>query len=282
MAHVDLDRIARVAASLHVRVRDMLRAGPAHSASGGEPTVNAKGDIQAWFDIEADRIAIDTLRQEFGCGVLWSEEQSEPIDLGGPGPTFVIDPVDGSTNAKRGIPCSGFALGAIPHGEPVCPEQVVFGLVGPLEPGHALAAAAGQGCYVVDESGKPIGPPCRVRPDGPLDAAMLGADWSGRLPPGAERIAAHVAHMRSFGASTRSIALVAAGSIDAHIDLRGRLTPENYLAPSRLVLEAGGLVRGHDGHPIPPVESLLDRRPFVACAGEQLLEGLIELLNMPA
>lgn len=45
--------------------------------------------------------------------------------------------------------------------------------------------------------------------------------------------------VRSYGCASRAMALVAGGAIDAHIDVRSRLTPESFLAAAlKIALDA--------------------------------------------
>ncbi len=66
---------------------------------------------------------------------------------------------------------------------------------------------------------------------------------------------------------------------DAHIDVRGRLTAESYLAAARLVIEAGGWVIGLDGAPLRSPENLTDRVSLIAASSRQLGDNIVEFLG---
>jgi fructose-1,6-bisphosphatase/inositol monophosphatase family enzyme len=73
--------------------------------------------------------------------------------------------------------------------------------------------------------------------------------------------------------------LIAAGATDAHVDMRGRLTVESYLAAARLVIEAGGWVVDLDGAPLKSPENLTDRVSLIAASSRQLCDEIVEFLG---
>ncbi len=79
--------------------------------------------------------------------------------------------------------------------------------------------------------------------------------------------------------ASRAISLVAEGATDAHVDARGRLTAESYLAAARLVIEAGGWVVGLDGTTLTVPESLTDRVSLVAASSRELCDEIEEVLG---
>ena len=73
--------------------------------------------------------------------------------------------------------------------------------------------------------------------------------------------------------------MVAIGATDAHVDARGRLTAESYLAAARLVIEAGGWVAGPNGAPLATPESLTHRVSLVAASSRELYDEIVEVLG---
>jgi fructose-1,6-bisphosphatase/inositol monophosphatase family enzyme len=72
--------------------------------------------------------------------------------------------------------------------------------------------------------------------------------------------------------------LVATGALDAHVDVRRRLTPESFLAASLVVTEAGGHVVQLDGSPLGPFGGLQDRTTLIAAATPDLLKEIINAI----
>jgi len=105
-------------------------------------------------------------------------------------------------------------------------------------------------------------------------------------PPGAEttakfasaertwRVVSQASTIRRTGASVLDLCYVAEGAYDGYVDLRDRLTPENFLAPSLIVTEAGGEFTGQDGRPLGTVEFT---HPYsvVAAANRSLLDEIL-------
>jgi len=81
--------------------------------------------------------------------------------------------------------------------------------------------------------------------------------------------------MRVYGCASRALCLVAMGALDAHIDVRCRLTPESFLAASLLVTEAGGYICCLDGGALGPYQSLQDRTTLIAVSTKELAEEII-------
>jgi fructose-1,6-bisphosphatase/inositol monophosphatase family enzyme len=58
--------------------------------------------------------------------------------------------------------------------------------------------------------------------------------------------------------------------VEAHLDLRDNLTPENFLAPALIITEVGGLVTDPSGQPLPMIQALTERYSVVAAATPEL------------
>jgi fructose-1,6-bisphosphatase/inositol monophosphatase family enzyme len=84
--------------------------------------------------------------------------------------------------------------------------------------------------------------------------------------------------VRVYGCASRALRLVAEGALDAHIDVRSRLTPESFLAASLLVTEAGGHICHLDGKDLGPFQSLQDRTTLVAASTKELALEIINAL----
>ena len=125
-------------------------ASPAAGAAMGK---NLKGDLQYSFDLNADRAVRNSLAREFQSGIVLSEESGPwRFGTGSPEYRFVVDPVDGSDNHKRGLPLSAFSLAVLPATARVCCDQVLWGIVGFLEEDAPLIAGRGRGAFRGRES----------------------------------------------------------------------------------------------------------------------------------
>ncbi len=109
---------------------------------------------------------------------------------------------------------------------------------------------------------------------------MISVELNHHSPsPGLARLMAAARGVRCYGCASRALALVAEGATDAHVDARGRLTAESYLAATRLVIEAGGRVIGLDGAPVSSPENLTDRVSLVAASSRELCDEIVDVLG---
>jgi len=236
---------------------------------------NAKGDQVRWFDIVADQTACDYLNERFPYPVrLLSEEGNlRSFGKGKPEFTMVIDPVDGSDNFYRGIPIAGMSVALIPADLPISVSTVEYSLVGDLFTGKILTAARGRGAY---NEGNPVYTSKITN----LEKALISCELNHfRMNLPLTHILLHARGVRTFGCAIRALSMVATGILDAHLDLRCRLTPENFIGPSLIISEAGGILTDPQGKPLPDIQDLTERHSILASATPQLHEVLIQQIK---
>jgi myo-inositol-1(or 4)-monophosphatase len=259
--------------ALYQAVAAAVTAG--HAAEWAELGQNAKGDQVKWFDLAADRAVCAYLEQHFPGPVMLLSEEGEPRSFGRGEPewTMVLDPVDGSDNFSRGLAPAAMAVALIPAGLPVAVGTVEFALVGDLYHAQVWQAARGQGAW---RNGQTLRPSAVTQ----LEQALVNCDVSGAaIQPSLARLLAQTRGVRSFGAATQVLANVADGSLEAHLDLRNRLTPENFLAPALVISEAGGVITDSAGGTLPPIQVLTDTYALIAAANPDLHAALLHHLT---
>ena len=150
---------------------------------------------QFGFDLAADAAATEVLRAA-GLGVLSEESGSEPGD----GPVAVLDPVDGSTNASRGIRYFATSICVVDGQGPLAAVVHDHGC------GERFEATRGGGARCGGEALQPPG----ARP---LSECVVGVNgW----PPGRGGWAQH----RTLGAAALELCAVADGRLAATSTLR--------------------------------------------------------------
>jgi myo-inositol-1(or 4)-monophosphatase len=219
------------------------RAAHAARAAVGELSSTAERSVQFGegeggdTTLAVDKAAEDAIFAElesFGVPLLAvSEERGEvAIGAGEPQARVVVDPVDGSVNAKRGLP---FACVSIAVASGATMDAVDVGLVAELSPEREWWAARGEGAYCDDERLAALEP-------GPLEMLGLETARPERVAAAADALAAVGARrLRALGAVAASMCLVAAGQLDAMLTLRP-VRSVDVAAAQLIVREAGGTV----------------------------------------
>ncbi|HKU87566.1 MAG TPA: inositol monophosphatase family protein [Casimicrobiaceae bacterium] len=204
----------------------------------GKLTVERKtaNDFVSEIDKRAERVIIDTLSDRFPGHGFKAEESGES---GSSRYTWLIDPLDGTTNFLHGIPyyCVSIALRI--------DDAVVVGVVFDPTSGRLFTATRGSGAFL---DGNPI----RVSGRAGLTEAVVGTglpfkDWHylDDYLHSLREIMQRVAGIRRPGAAALDIAYVAAGWVDGHWE-KG-LNAWDVGAGSLLVEEAGGAVSTFSG-----------------------------------
>ena len=198
-------------------------------------------------DLAADRVALDILRGA-GLGVL--SEETGPHDTGAD-VVVVLDPVDGSTNAARGLPWFATSLCAVDA------RGARVALVVNQATGERFEAIRGEGAL---RNGGPMAPTACAR----LDDAVLGLTG---YPP--DDLGWR--QMRALGAAALDLCAVACGHLDAYIDCSNHAhSPWDYLGGMLICQEAGASIAEASGRELVTL-GWTDRRVPVAAATPALL-----------
>ncbi len=264
--------IARILVRLHAEARRTLlvstRVGPARAVGK-----NPKGDQQRAFDVAGDIAVRRFLEKELGSGIILSEE-SDNYRFGQTEPEFrfIVDPVDGSDNWARDLPLSSVTVAVLPAQGPIALGRVVAALVGGLEEETPIVATRGEGAHRG---------PKRLRASATrrIADAFVSCELNHFAPPPqVGDLLAGARAVRCYGCASRAITHVARGALDAHIDVRSRLTPESFLAAAAILQEAGGCVLDARGDQLPDFADHRQAATIVAAATEDLAREIIDAL----
>ncbi len=216
------------------------------------------------LDQVADAAALDVLGAA-GVGVL-SEESG--LRAGSGSETVIVDPVDGSTNASRGIPHYCVSLCVVDSGNAGADAartdatvvMPVAGLVRHLVSGEEFTAVAGGGAHL---DGRPI------TPSGCEHGARAVIGVSGR--PSSEL---PVWQVRVLGSAALDLCAVACGRLDAYLDLNSNHGVWDYAAGILICSEAGAWTGEADGRELFHLSHSERRGPIAAST-----TGLASLLG---
>jgi myo-inositol-1(or 4)-monophosphatase len=193
------------------------------------------GDTTLAVDRAAEDAVFDSL-VAFGEPLLAVSEERGEVSLNGGderGPVrVVVDPVDGSMNAKRGLPfaCVSVAVAGGPR-----MRDVEVGFVAELDPPRDWWAVRGEGAFLAGERLERLGP-------GALEVLGLETARPALVAAAAEAIAGIEARrLRVLGSVAAAMCLVAAGKLDAMVTLR-EVRSVDVAAAQLIVEEAGGAV----------------------------------------
>jgi myo-inositol-1(or 4)-monophosphatase len=250
--------------------RDAVQAY-ATTAERGVETGRGEGGDTAYVIDRAAEDAIFAEIEALGEPVTAVSEERGEIQIAGGGDVrIVIDPVDGSLNAKRGLP---FACVSIAIASGARMGDVELGWVAELDPrisegdeprpGRDWWAVKGEGAF---RDGEPLP---RLQP-GTLEVLGLETARPELVAAAASSIeAVQARRIRALGSVAMTLCLVAAGQLDGMLSLRP-IRSVDAAAAQLLVTEAGGAV----AFPAADDLSLEMRSPVLAARDQKLLEHL--------
>ena len=228
---------------LNVMVKSARHAGRTLKRDFGEVEhlqVSLKGPAN--FVTAADRRVEAMLHEELckarpGYGFLGEEGgRQEGTDKTN---TWIVDPLDGTTNFLHGIPQFAISIGLEREG------TIVAGLVYNPANDDLFTAERGKGAFLNDRR---LRVASRRRLDDAVIACGLPHYGRGDLEVGRKELAAvqeQVAGLRRFGSAALDLAWIAAGRLDGYWERN--LSPWDMAAGLLLVREAGGFVTDLDG-----------------------------------
>jgi myo-inositol-1(or 4)-monophosphatase len=187
----------------------------------------------------------------------------------------VIDPLDGSRNARRGLPHCALSL-AVARGDTMA--DVELGFVHDLGPGEEWVARRGEGAW---RNGVPLDRSVPERRVGErLELVGLESADPRWLRESAGALADVAHRLRGVGAIAVSLCQVAGGRLDGMVTLR-RSRAVDVAAAQLIVREAGGVVAFTACHePLgAPLAVLEPVSPVVAARSEA---GLAALARVPS
>ncbi|MGI8593207.1 MAG: inositol monophosphatase family protein [Solirubrobacteraceae bacterium] len=257
-------------------LREVLEARPTIKERAEETgTLGEGGDRTLLIDSAAEDLVfaqLDALHSEGHRFVAMSEERGE-VDYGDPEVRVVIDPIDGSLNAKRGIPGHSMSI-AVADG--VTMADIDFGFVYDFGANEEWTARRGKGARL---DGRLLPPDAGERrwEDGRLEVVGIESADPRRLAATIGALGPLTHRLRSVGSIAITLCSVSAARFDGMVTLSPTRAVD-AAAGQLIVREGGGLVAfpAFD----PPLSAPLDaapHSPVAAARTESSLEELAEL-----
>ena len=225
------------------RIADLVRTAvaPLLGTAEGRQELGrgAGGDRTVLLDQVAEDQVLAELRALARGGVpctVVSEEAGE-VDLGAPYPRVFVDPVDGSLNAKFGVPLSSVMLSLLDG--PLLGD-IRVGVVQSLVSGERWHAIRGTGAF---HDGSRVVP----RPHSSTRIQVLGVEGNPRQLETVWPLVRGVSKLRAMGSIALSLAFTATGAYDAFCSPRHSGRAFDMTAGMLMIKEAGGVITDLSG-----------------------------------
>ena len=184
----------------------VFRAMPSRDERERVIGVGEGGDETTAIDKAAEDAIVERFRAT-GASIVSEElgmvEGSDTI--------LVIDPIDGSLNAKRGIPFFSLSI-AVADGPTM--GDIHFGFVHDFGSGEEWSATRGEGAFL---NGEPLGD---VRPKDKIELLVMEATRKDLVAADAPKVAALAHRLRIMGSTALSLCHLAAGRVDGVCTLK--------------------------------------------------------------
>jgi myo-inositol-1(or 4)-monophosphatase len=282
-----LDILIESSKNVYSEIKDLL--GTSEGAS--KISLGAGGDISRKIDIVAETAVLNTIKSSnispviIGeeCGIVnlnksssssspSSSKSSNNNDNG-----FVImDAVDGTTNAIRGIP---FSCCSLAFANEFKLSSVTDAVVLDLFTGDIYSASKQKGSFFNNKkisvrNEKDFSSITSLEDLKSIDV-LIGTNVSG-VPPHIlgeiSKVISFSSHIRHFGANALELCYFARGFIDAYIDIRGKIRSTDMAAAYLIAKEAGGELYSTNGQELDSELGLKNKLSFYAVSNKKLFD----------
>ena len=235
------------------------------------------GDRTLLIDAAAEEAVFEELSRLHDEGLRFTavSEERGTVDFGDPEVLVVVDPIDGSVNAKRGLPHHSISI-AVARGDTMA--DVFFGYVYDFGPGEEWIARRGKGAWLNRALlSRAAGE--RRGHDGRLELLGIESADPRWVREAADALAESCYRLRALGTMASTVCQVAAARLDGMVSLK-RCRAVDVAAAQLIVREAGGYVA------FPwcdePLGAPLDIPPHSPIVAARTEPTLAELARIPA
>jgi len=251
LAHQVVEKIAR---------KIKREAKEQFHAFGRTVGLGADGTPTKYVDQLAEDIALKQIKKsKIKVNVL--SEEAGFLDFGGDY-TFVLDPVDGTRNAYRGIPL--YAVSLAIGTEKI--SDVTYGIVKNIPTGDLFVSEKHHGAFF---NGKPI-QTCDCPPKDRVSSLTLGKNHDDITLSLSKH---HI--VRSLGSASLEMCMVAIGGLDYYVLGKSYLRVIDIAAATLIVREAGGFVKTIDGAELDMNFTLDERTSLLVACSEEIVEEIL-------
>lgn len=238
--------------------------------------MGADGTPTKLIDLVAEEMVIKILKGSERPLTLVSEEIGK-IKLGN-GPSeaiFVVDPLDGTSNALKNIPAFGVSVAVAETSNStrsMTIEDIILGFVKNFATGDVYSAVKGRGASL---NGEKISPSAL----NDISHSSIGAYVYRADMEKIDRLCKSVRRMRTLGSVAIELCYVADGTYDAFLDIRGNLRIVDISAAKLIIEETGGIVTDELSRPLSGELNVLERTSIVAAGNGTIHGEIIKILG---
>ncbi|OPY23114.1 MAG: Inositol-1-monophosphatase [Methanobacterium sp. PtaU1.Bin242] len=188
---------------------------------------------------------------------------------------FVVDPLDGTSNALKNIPAYGISLAVAEISkieDSMTIKDVEMGFVKNFATGDIYEAVKGRGAILNGES-------IFTSKEGDISTSSIGAYIYRADMKKIDKLCKMVRRMRILGSVAIELCYVADGTYDAFLDVRGNLRIVDVSAARLIVEEAGGMVTNEYNQPLSGKLNVLERTSIIASGNSNIHQELIQILG---
>jgi myo-inositol-1(or 4)-monophosphatase len=278
-----LDILIESSKNVYSEIKDLL--GTSEGAS--KISLGAGGDISRKIDIVAETAVLNTIKSSNISPVIIGEEcgivnlnksySSSPSSSNNNDNGFVImDAVDGTTNAIRGIP---FSCCSLAFANEFKLSSVTDAVVLDLFTGDIYSASKQKGSFFNNKkisvrNEKDFSSITSLEDLKSIDV-LIGTNVSG-VPPDIldeiSKVISFSSHIRHFGANALELCYFARGFMDAYIDIRGKIRSTDMAAAYLIAKEAGGKLYSSNGQELDSELGLENKLSFYAVSNKRLFD----------
>jgi myo-inositol-1(or 4)-monophosphatase len=215
-----------------------------------------KGDIDlvTEADLEAEQNILEIIHRNFPKDRVLSEETGFHGEI--PDRTWIVDPLDGTTNFAHGFPFFAVSIAL------EVKKEIVLGIVYNPYMGEYFQAVKGVGAYMNDK-------PMRVSKTQTLNESLLATGFPYDIHEKPEtvmdlfkKMLVRAQGIRRPGSAAIDMCYVAAGRFDGFWE--SDLKPWDTAAGTVIVKEAGGKLSTYEGDPYDPYrKTIVAANPFI-------------------
>lgn len=254
-------------------LEDVLQRLPTREEREPVLRLGEGGDDTTAIDAAAEDAVVRRLEALEADLTLVSEELGIRAFGSGRGPTVVVDPIDGSVNAKRGIPFFSLSV-AVADGPTM--DDVFFGYVYDFGAGEEWVAERGRGAFLGGSALEGPGP------KGTVEILSLEGTTTEAIAVAAPAMQGLARRLRVMGSLALSLCHLAAGRVDAVCCLKPARSID-IAAAQLLVRERGCAIDLFEDPPFgrAPLD-LVQRSRVVAAATDDLCAQVAVALSRPS